>query len=613
MTWTQGPPAPRPRAYSVCTIADDALIVSGGTMDFGVEAPLILLFDLTKNKFVDEYKPTWSDTSTTTSSTSSATSTVGIRGHTAIPIASKTLDPNAGSDDDLHNQAVIIGGGAAGAVSVLIAIGAGFFLYHRKRSHSRKPIFQPQGWSAIGDHDGEGTLSLYGSRNLTVAIPSGTLPDEIETPFAAWDVYSAVYSTYRKSLLYSGRSVDEDGTKIVVFGGELETANTTDFLPTSELWFLDVPTMTWTQGPSALQPRSKGSCTIVNNMLINWGGLVGKNTVAYPVILFDLKTNTFVNEYRPTWSNTSTATTGINPAASSATGSRSGTSAPNASETPDPNSSNKDSFHIEAAVVGVGAAGAAMLLIAIGAGLIFYRRKQAQRRKPIFQGWSSTGDSRDFSLGFKYTGLDSEAIPMRAEFLEQERQKWRGSAASQPFMSRGGNSDEWMQMVKAAMSIDPANAFKAGVAVALEASALSPRERELQLQILEVSFRERQRGIQTDIQNVQDSALFPQSLNPSDLAWNSFGIVAPSDVPPTPSSFQQPSQCQGQQWSSPVSPLALPQRDQQEELYRQSVQLLHLQQQQLHQQLQLLQKLQVHPDQQGPVSSPPPLNYSTQP
>lgn len=59
----------------------------------------------------------------------------------------------------------------------------------------------------------------------------------------------------------------EDGTKIVVFGGLLDFK-----VVGSDTWVLDVPTLTWTQGPDSKVKRCMNSCTIVGDTFISWGG-----------------------------------------------------------------------------------------------------------------------------------------------------------------------------------------------------------------------------------------------------------------------------------------------------------------------------------------------------
>ncbi|GJJ67971.1 hypothetical protein EMPS_00317 [Entomortierella parvispora] len=450
------------------------------------------------------------------------------------------------------------------------------------------------------------------AKNNIVGV--STIPTPVTSPW-----YSAVYSAYRRSLLYlsvpvrAGSSalaefvpasnawrtlVTEDGTKVVVLGGRLYGPKGAGSM-LSDLWILDVPTMSWTQGPSAPQPRIGSACAIVNDTLINWGGSNGVDTNSPPILLFDLKTNTFVDQYKPTWPDTSTKTTN---AATSASSAGTGTSTPAMNGNLDMNSDIKDGSHNQLAIIGGGAAGAILLLSAVAAGFCFYCQSRA---------WSSMGDQdgdetlSSYEKRSRYNSLNSETIPMRAEFLEQERQKWRGSTTSQGYMSPGGSPYDQISMEKAASSIDPADAFRAGAAAALEAIAISPKERERQLQILEAGFRERQSFIQAESQNARESALFRQSLNSSGVARNSFGTGAPLAVAINPSPFQSssqyqgqapahqcqaPAEYQGQQWSTPLSPVTSPPQQHQGDQHRQSMQLMHLQEQHFLQKQQFQQE-----------------------
>ncbi|KAG0018886.1 hypothetical protein BGZ81_010036 [Podila clonocystis] len=98
---------------------------------------------------------------------------------------------------------------------------------------------------------------------------------------------------------------NDDGTKIVVFGGRIPTNTSTspptDF--TGTLHILDVPTGQWTQGPSG-DIRLYMACVIVGDQFIAWGGSKGGEggrgyTYDGPPVIFDLTKMQWVTNYTP--------------------------------------------------------------------------------------------------------------------------------------------------------------------------------------------------------------------------------------------------------------------------------------------------------------------------
>lgn len=88
--------------------------------------------------------------------------------------------------------------------------------------------------------------------------------------------------------------LDDDGTKVVVFGGRLDSTSYA-----RDIWILDIPSMLWTQGPSLSEPRASAACVLAGNTFIAWGGSNGQRTVDGTPILYDLNTNQYVISYTP--------------------------------------------------------------------------------------------------------------------------------------------------------------------------------------------------------------------------------------------------------------------------------------------------------------------------
>ncbi|KAF9422519.1 hypothetical protein BGZ94_008548 [Podila epigama] len=92
---------------------------------------------------------------------------------------------------------------------------------------------------------------------------------------------------------------NEDGTKVVVYGGRILDKNVTnpgwDF--TNTIHVLDVPTGRWTPGPTGTT-RLYMACTIVRDQLIVWGGADGGgNTSPAEPVIFDIATMKWATTY----------------------------------------------------------------------------------------------------------------------------------------------------------------------------------------------------------------------------------------------------------------------------------------------------------------------------
>ncbi|KAF9124570.1 hypothetical protein BGW39_008108 [Mortierella sp. 14UC] len=87
---------------------------------------------------------------------------------------------------------------------------------------------------------------------------------------------------------------NEDGTKVVMYGGQLRN----DTL-LGEIWILDVPTATWSQGPSG-PIRASAACTIAGDQFIIWAGRRGAIVNALPeMMIYNITSAIYVTEYTP--------------------------------------------------------------------------------------------------------------------------------------------------------------------------------------------------------------------------------------------------------------------------------------------------------------------------
>lgn len=119
-------------------------------------------------------------------------------------------------------------------------------------------------------------------------------------------------------------AASEEGNRVVVFGGRIQT-NTTANPPanfTGSFYILDTVARTWTKGPDSTL-RSYMGCLIVGDQFLVWGGSDGLNTYKSPPIIFDFKLNQWIDTYTPpsyllNWPKTTTALAGAKPTTNTA-------------------------------------------------------------------------------------------------------------------------------------------------------------------------------------------------------------------------------------------------------------------------------------------------------
>ncbi|KAG0005365.1 hypothetical protein BGZ65_011361 [Modicella reniformis] len=91
-------------------------------------------------------------------------------------------------------------------------------------------------------------------------------------------------------------AASEDGSKVVLFGGSLDTK--TYF---NDIYILDVKTATWKQGSPASSPRTRMACGFYFGQFIAWGGSSADNRATsmhnnIPIV-YSLSTDTWTTDY----------------------------------------------------------------------------------------------------------------------------------------------------------------------------------------------------------------------------------------------------------------------------------------------------------------------------
>ncbi|KAG0048147.1 hypothetical protein BGZ83_006844 [Gryganskiella cystojenkinii] len=144
------------------------------------------------------------------------------------------------------------------------------------------------------------------------------------------------------------------GTKMVVFGG-LDASNSVS----GAIFVLDLASMNWIAGNPAPSPRYDMACAVAGDSFLAYGGS-GVGISNAPIIIYNLRTNQWVNQFDPTGTST--------PSPSSSPGS-------NSSSTTDGSSLSSHGSSIGPIAGGIGAI---VVLAAIGTFLFFRRRKTRQ-------------------------------------------------------------------------------------------------------------------------------------------------------------------------------------------------------------------------------------------
>lgn len=189
--------------------------------------------------------------------------------------------------------------------------------------------------------------------------------------------------------------LDEDGSKVVLFGGRLKAGPISN-----EVFILDVASGNWTQGVSANQTRMYPACTVAGNQLIIWGGRTSEYVLAPPdILIYDFVLRTWTTQYTapPSYANLTpppkivrTAPPWATVSPTSPSSSTSSTSSVIPTQTTIP-TANSNSGVIVAGVVG----GLGLVAAAIGVFFFRYRRSRNRRKDRGFFVKTTNDDSEE--------------------------------------------------------------------------------------------------------------------------------------------------------------------------------------------------------------------------
>ncbi|KAK3822694.1 MAG: hypothetical protein J3Q66DRAFT_397174 [Benniella sp.] len=94
--------------------------------------------------------------------------------------------------------------------------------------------------------------------------------------------------------------ISDDGSTLIVFGGRTDPSNTSPTAETevisSDIFVLDLVTLTWTRALDSGKPRMYSVCTLYNGTFFSWGGVDGTKQVVLDssAILYDVKNKTYL-------------------------------------------------------------------------------------------------------------------------------------------------------------------------------------------------------------------------------------------------------------------------------------------------------------------------------
>ncbi|KAG0289823.1 hypothetical protein BGZ96_006692 [Linnemannia gamsii] len=234
------------------------------------------------------------------------------------------------------------------------------------------------------------TILYFGGHNLKRNAPEPKYPNVV-TEFSP---DTMTFRTLASSATAPSMRADhcmaanEDGSKVVLFGGRLWTGPVSN-----EVFVLDVDSGNWTQGVSANQTRMYPACTVAGNQLIVWGGRTSEFELAPPeILIYDFVLRTWTTQYTapPSYANLTPPPKIVRTAPPWAPVSPTSTSSGFPTQTTIP-TANPNPGVVAAGVVG----GLGLVAAAIGIFFLRYRRNQHQRKNRGFFVKTTSDDSEE--------------------------------------------------------------------------------------------------------------------------------------------------------------------------------------------------------------------------
>jgi len=96
------------------------------------------------------------------------------------------------------------------------------------------------------------------------------------------------------ALFFGNIHIDEDGTKVIIYGGRLENGTIT-----GDIWILDTVAQKWAQGVPN-QQRMYAVCTIAGDQFLVYGGLSADIVApSQELLIYNYVTGNWTAQYTP--------------------------------------------------------------------------------------------------------------------------------------------------------------------------------------------------------------------------------------------------------------------------------------------------------------------------
>ncbi|KAG0289825.1 Adagio protein 3 [Linnemannia gamsii] len=201
------------------------------------------------------------------------------------------------------------------------------------------------------------SVLYFGGYNITIQPGPLTAVTEFVPGSMSWNTMSTTGSAPSQRADHCMASND-NGSKLVVYGGRQVSG-----IFSGEVFILDTISGEWKQGAPG-QPRIYAACTIAGNQLLIWGGTTTGNVMASsPVMIYNMDTNVWAQEYTAPADYVASAS-------ASATSTAKPTTSGSGSASGDGEKSGSNTGAIVGGIVG------GIVVIAAIVGFLIYRRRQ---------------------------------------------------------------------------------------------------------------------------------------------------------------------------------------------------------------------------------------------
>ncbi|KAF9163048.1 hypothetical protein DFQ26_002991 [Actinomortierella ambigua] len=140
------------------------------------------------------------------------------------------------------------------------------------------------------------SILYFGGYNASLGVVETAVVTEYVPSTQVWSTLTPT-GTGPSNRADHCMTINDDGTKAVVFGGRLPTGNSGD------IFILDLKANTWTKGMAG-PIRLYATCTIAGDLFVTWGGADGTQTIGFgtssqPPLVYNITADRWVTDYIP--------------------------------------------------------------------------------------------------------------------------------------------------------------------------------------------------------------------------------------------------------------------------------------------------------------------------